>query len=217
MSTQLLHEFSLLQSVTIPVCCSLWAVFWNLQDLSHTVSAHFLMFCCWWRLQYASSLWWWVWYFGRKRRAGHSCINGSKFRNLKSWPRTSVTLTSTRDPVGLHTGQTPPKLIFAHTCFWWQLPCSKSLKTLSKMHSAFNSFAQKLSQVMLVKNINDHHTVEEVLTRKEKTWEQMVYGAVHLATTKWEQWLCSTATRQITIYFVRWLFLPSEWSDSICY
>jgi hypothetical protein len=44
------------------------------------------------------------------------------------------------------------------------------------MHSAFNSFAQELSQVMLVEDINDHHAVEEMLAKKGKTWEQMVYS-----------------------------------------
>src|SRR6267154_2061735 len=50
------------------------------------------------------------------------------------------------------------------------------LKTLSKMHSAFNSFARELSQVMLVEDINDRRAVEEVLARKGKTWEQMMYS-----------------------------------------
>ena len=53
---------------------------------------------------------------------------------------------------------------------------NRLLKTLSKMHSAFNSFAQELSQVMLVKDINDCCAVEEVLARKGKTWKQMMYS-----------------------------------------
>ena len=44
------------------------------------------------------------------------------------------------------------------------------------MHSAFNSFARELSQVMLIKDVNDRRAVEEVLARKGKTWEQMMYS-----------------------------------------
>jgi hypothetical protein len=44
------------------------------------------------------------------------------------------------------------------------------------MHSAFNSFAWELSQVMLVEDVNDHRAVEEVLARKGKTWEQIMYS-----------------------------------------
>jgi hypothetical protein len=53
---------------------------------------------------------------------------------------------------------------------------NRLLKTLSKMHSAFNSFARELSQVMLVEDVNDRRAVEEVLARKGKTWEQMMYS-----------------------------------------
>ena len=53
---------------------------------------------------------------------------------------------------------------------------NRLLKTLSKMHSAFNSFARELSQVMLVEDINDRRAVEEMLAKKGKTWEQMVYS-----------------------------------------
>jgi hypothetical protein len=45
------------------------------------------------------------------------------------------------------------------------------LKTLSKMQSAFDSFAWELSQVILVKD-NDCHSVEEMLAKKGKTWEK---------------------------------------------
>jgi hypothetical protein len=44
------------------------------------------------------------------------------------------------------------------------------------MHSAFNSFAHELSQVMLVEDVNDCRAVEEVLAKKGKTWEQMTYS-----------------------------------------
>jgi hypothetical protein len=44
------------------------------------------------------------------------------------------------------------------------------------MHSAFSSFARELSQVMLAEDVNDRCAVEEVLARKGKTWEQMMYS-----------------------------------------
>ena len=53
---------------------------------------------------------------------------------------------------------------------------NRLLKTLSKMHSAFNSFARELSQVMLIEDVDDRRAVEEVLARKGKTWEQMMYS-----------------------------------------
>jgi len=53
---------------------------------------------------------------------------------------------------------------------------NRLLKTLSKMHSAFNSFARELSRVMLVEDVNDRHAVEEVLARKGKTWDKMMYS-----------------------------------------
>ena len=53
---------------------------------------------------------------------------------------------------------------------------NRLLKTLSKMHSAFNSFARELSQVMLVEDVNDRRAVKEMLAKKGKTWEQMVYS-----------------------------------------
>jgi len=34
----------------------------------------------------------------------------------------------------------------------------------------------ELSQVMLVEDVNDHCAVEEMLAKKGKTWEQMVYS-----------------------------------------
>ena len=57
-------------------------------------------------------------------------------------------------------------------------------------------------------------------TATAKSGPHAKYGAVHLATTNLEQWLCCTATRQIAkwVYlFFRWLVLTSKQLDSICY
>ena len=52
---------------------------------------------------------------------------------------------------------------------------NRLLKLLSKAHSAFNPFAQQLSQILLVEDADNRHQVEAILEKQNKTWEFMMH------------------------------------------